>query len=76
VAVHDPRERILVQPGGVLILQEKPEEALTRYFTQTFFNFDLFWQPIHSKYANGFVDVATPDRLPSRVGTFNAFRNK
>ena len=32
-AVRDPRENILVQPGDVLVLQETPGEAMTRYFT-------------------------------------------
>src|SRR5207249_2453164 len=32
---QDPRERILVQPGDFLILQESPGESLTRYLTQT-----------------------------------------
>jgi hypothetical protein len=69
LAIHDPRERIPVRPGDVLILQEKPDQALTRYVTQTFFNFDIFWQVFHSKFATGVIDVAAPDRLPSRVGT-------
>jgi protein involved in polysaccharide export with SLBB domain len=30
-ALRDPRERILVQPGDILILQEKPSEAIVRY---------------------------------------------
>jgi hypothetical protein len=34
-ALRDPRERILVHPGDVLILQETPSEALVRYITQT-----------------------------------------
>jgi len=32
---RDPRERILVQPGDFLILQESPGESFTRYFNQT-----------------------------------------
>ena len=32
---QDPRERILVQPGDFLILQETPGESFTRYITQT-----------------------------------------
>jgi hypothetical protein len=32
-ALRDPRERILVQPGDMLILQEKPCEAVARYLT-------------------------------------------
>lgn len=35
-AFLDPRERILVQPGDVLILQETPGQAIVRYFTQVF----------------------------------------
>ena len=67
-ALRDPRERILVQAGDVLILQEKPGEAMARYFTQAFFNFNLFWEPIHSAFASGFVNVAAPDRIPG-LGT-------
>jgi len=62
-ALRDSRERLLVKAGDVLILQEKPAEALARYLTQTVFNFDLFWQPIHSTFASGFVNVASPDRV-------------
>lgn len=40
VALRDPRERILVQPGDILLLQETPGEAFTRWFTETTrFNF-------------------------------------
>jgi protein involved in polysaccharide export with SLBB domain len=35
-ALRDPRERILVKPGDVLILQETVGEALARYFTAVF----------------------------------------
>src|SRR5208282_1258501 len=42
-AMCDARERILVHPGDVLILQEKPSEAMSRYVTQTFFNFNVLW---------------------------------
>lgn len=34
-ALRDPRERILVQPGDILLLQETPGEATARYLTQT-----------------------------------------
>lgn len=37
-AMQDPRERIFVQPGDVLILQETLGEAFTRYVTNTFRN--------------------------------------
>jgi protein involved in polysaccharide export with SLBB domain len=32
-ALRDPRERILVQPGDILILQETLDETMARYFT-------------------------------------------
>jgi protein involved in polysaccharide export with SLBB domain len=67
-AMCDPRERILVQAGDVLLLQEKPGEALARYFTQTFFNFNMVWEVFHSRFASGVVDVSAPDRLPGRLG--------
>jgi protein involved in polysaccharide export with SLBB domain len=68
-AFHDPSERLLVRAGDVLVLQEKPSEALARWFGQTMFNFDLFWRPINTKVAQGVVDVAAPDRLNTgRVG--------
>ena len=35
-ALRDPRERILIQPGDVLILQETTGEAIARYFTNVF----------------------------------------
>jgi protein involved in polysaccharide export with SLBB domain len=35
-AFRDMRENILVQPGDIIVLQERPGESLARYFTQTF----------------------------------------
>lgn len=35
-ALRDPRERILVQPGDLLILQQTTGEAIARYFTNVF----------------------------------------
>jgi protein involved in polysaccharide export with SLBB domain len=70
-ALRDPRERVIVQAGDVLILQEKPEEALARYITQTFFNFNLNWEVLHEKFATGLIDVSAPDRLPGRLSTIN-----
>ena len=70
-ALRHPEERILVKAGDLLILQEEPEQALTRYFTQTFLNFDIFWRVFSSKNATGVLDIAAPDRLPSRVGVIN-----
>jgi protein involved in polysaccharide export with SLBB domain len=69
-AVRHHQERLLVRPGDVLILQEKPAEALARYLSQTLFNFNLFWVPFQTHNAVGVVDAAAPDRLPQRLGTF------
>jgi protein involved in polysaccharide export with SLBB domain len=62
-ALQDPRERLTVQPGDLLVLQERPEDALARYFSQTFFNFGVIWQPFRSSTATGLVDVAGFNRL-------------
>jgi protein involved in polysaccharide export with SLBB domain len=35
LALRDPRERIRVLPGDILVLQERPGDAAARYFTQT-----------------------------------------
>src|SRR5439155_7536492 len=70
-ALRYPQERLVIRPGDVLVLQEKPGEAFARYMTQTFFNFNAAWNIFNSKSGIGVIDVATPDRLPGRVGTFN-----
>jgi protein involved in polysaccharide export with SLBB domain len=67
VAMRDPQERILVQPGDVLVLQEQPGDALARYFYQTFLNFNIFWEAFHGKFGFGALDVSAPDRLPGRI---------
>lgn len=36
VAFRDQRENIIIKAGDTLVLQERPSESLTRYFTQTF----------------------------------------
>ena len=73
-ALNDPHERIRVQPGDLLVLQEKPSEALARYFGQTFLNFNMFWQVFRSSTATGVLDVAAPDRLPGSLPTVNIAR--
>jgi hypothetical protein len=66
-ALKHPEERLLVRAGDVLLLQEKPGEAVARYVTQTFFNFNLIWQVFHDKYLTGIIDVAAPDRQSPRL---------
>jgi protein involved in polysaccharide export with SLBB domain len=67
-ALCDPKERILVQPGDILVLQEKPNDALARYLSRSVVNFNLLWEGIHSRYVEGVVDVSAPDRLANRIG--------
>lgn len=71
-AFNDPRERILVQPGDLLILQEKPNEALVRYITQSFLNFEVVWRVFQSSNSGGFLTFTAPDRLFNRLTTINA----
>jgi len=59
-----------VQKGDLLVLQEMPEEALARWVTQTFFNFNFTWEPIRGKHVQSVLDVAAPDRLPGRLIQF------
>jgi hypothetical protein len=66
-AMLDARERILVQAGDVLILQETPGEGVARFFTQTFLNFDFAWQAIRGPFTTGVLNVSAPDRLPGRL---------
>jgi protein involved in polysaccharide export with SLBB domain len=58
-AVRDPRENLLVQAGDVLILQETPDEALTRYFTQVF-QINLFTRFLNRNDAQGSASVVLP----------------
>lgn len=47
-ALREPRERILVQPNDLLVLQERPQEALGRYLYEVLnvpFRYDLWRGP-------------------------------
>jgi hypothetical protein len=58
-AVRDPRENILVQAADVLILQESPDEAVTRYVTQVF-QLNLFTRFLNRADAQGSASVVLP----------------
>jgi hypothetical protein len=58
-ALQDPRERLLLQPGDFLILQETPKEAVARYITQLF-KFSSFWQIIHGSHESGVATALVP----------------
>jgi protein involved in polysaccharide export with SLBB domain len=58
-AVRDPRENILVRAGDVLILQESPDEAITRYLTQVF-QINLFTRFLNRADAQGSASFVLP----------------
>ncbi len=70
-ALRDPRERILVQPGDVLILQEMPNAALARYMGTTLFSLNMSWIPFNSGGLVGVGDVSAFQQIPGRIGVGN-----
>ena len=58
-AVRDPRENLLVQASDILILQETPDEAITRYFTQVF-QINLFTRFLNRADAQGSASLVVP----------------
>jgi hypothetical protein len=58
-ALTDPRERILVQAGDILILQETAGEAIARYMSQAF-NFSLISDVIERGSTTGTTALSTP----------------
>ena len=58
-ALRDPRERVLIQPGDILILQETPQEAFARYFLQKF-NFSAFYTLFKSSRSQGTASISLP----------------
>jgi protein involved in polysaccharide export with SLBB domain len=49
LALRDPRERILIQPRDIIILQERPEESITRYISGQI-QFTFFQQIINTAW--------------------------
>lgn len=58
-AVRDPRENILVQKGDLLVLQEAPDEAIARYFSQNV-QFNFFGRFLNRANAQGSVTIVGP----------------
>ena len=58
-AVNDPRENILVQAGDILILQETPQEAISRYVGQVF-SLQIITKFINTDTAQGTAGVTVP----------------
>ncbi len=70
-ALREPSERILVQAGDLLVLQEVPGQAVARYLSQTVFNFNLYWRAFQGNGVTGLVDIGGPDRLSNRGAILN-----
>ncbi len=58
-AARDPRQNLLVEADDVLILQEAPDQAITRYFTQIF-RMNFFFRFIDHTDGQGTGNVAVP----------------
>lgn len=58
-AVRDPRENILIQNGDLLVLQERPDEAIARYFSQVF-QINIFGRFINRQDAQGSSTLVVP----------------
>jgi protein involved in polysaccharide export with SLBB domain len=58
-ALRDPRENLLVQPGDVLVLQETPAEAVSRYLTNVF-SVGLFGRYLDRQDASGTATIQLP----------------
>ena len=58
-ALIDPRERIMIQPGDVLVLQETPGEAIARYISEQF-KFTLVSQFIRTSTTQGTGTLVVP----------------
>jgi hypothetical protein len=58
-AVRDPRENILVQDQDLLVLQEQPDEAIARYFSQVV-QVNFFGRFLDRADAQGSITVVAP----------------
>jgi protein involved in polysaccharide export with SLBB domain len=58
-AIRNPRERVLIQPGDVILLQQTPGEAVARYLVGIF-NFQINWQVFTRGEAQSSASVAVP----------------
>jgi protein involved in polysaccharide export with SLBB domain len=60
-AFRDPRERLRIQPADIIVLQETPEEAITRYVTQIF-RLEFLSGVLTGKDLQGTATLAVPGR--------------
>lgn len=59
-AMRDRRERILIQPGDLLLLQQTPGEAIVNYI-QRAFNFTIFGNVFERSDAIGIATLTVPN---------------
>jgi protein involved in polysaccharide export with SLBB domain len=59
-AFRDRRERIRILPGDIIVLQETPEEAVTRYLTTSVFRLNLASPFLTGRDATGSATVTVP----------------
>lgn len=59
-ALQDPRERILVQPDDLIILQNTMGEALTQYFSNSFFRLDFLGTILRRQDAIATTSITAP----------------
>jgi protein involved in polysaccharide export with SLBB domain len=67
-ALNDPRERILIQPKDLIILQQTPGEAIVQYFTSTFFNFDFSSLVIHGQHTAARLSLTATGAPATTIG--------
>jgi protein involved in polysaccharide export with SLBB domain len=58
-ALRDPRERLLIQAGDIVILQETPSEAFARYILQKL-DVSFSWQFIHGPHESATAATVLP----------------
>lgn len=58
-ALRDARERVLIQPRDVILLQQTPQDAFAGYFTKVF-NFTAFYKLVDSSRATVTTNLSVP----------------
>jgi protein involved in polysaccharide export with SLBB domain len=67
-ALRDPRERLLIQPRDIIVLQETPQEAFARYLSSQF-NFSLAYTFLNSSRALGVFTGSVPGGTSGTTST-------
>jgi hypothetical protein len=60
-ALTDARERILIQPRDIIVLQETPQEAFARYLSTTF-QYTIAYQWLFGSHASGTASLTGPQQ--------------